>query len=289
MHPRIPETLSLLRNLPPGRVRSRVTLTAAAASAGAAALAAAMVASGPVAGPAAAAARHVVTAGAAGHFRGVSPVVAVAVSGPHVRNPASAGTAHSGPPGRPAQRGGDTHLAARVRPQGRGQPRRAAATQARAARNAPARPARPYRIYDSVNPSAIPAGEAAAVYADGRYCTRPAQVHSLGHALWVDVTGHNYAASVLDVEPGDATPSQAASWAWHRLRAHHHAPVRIYTFRRAWPAVKASIATLPSWMRARVHWWIADPTGVPHMVRGAHATQWYWGTEYDKSLASPGF
>jgi hypothetical protein len=42
-------------------------------------------------------------------------------------------------------------------------------------------------------------------------------------------------------------------------------------------------------MRARIRWWIADPTGTPHIVPGSNATQWYWGTGYDESTALPGF
>jgi hypothetical protein len=53
--------------------------------------------------------------------------------------------------------------------------------------------------------------------------------------------------------------------------------------------VKDNMATLPTWMQSRVRYWIADPTGVPHMVDGANATQWYWGTSYDITTANAGF
>jgi hypothetical protein len=42
-------------------------------------------------------------------------------------------------------------------------------------------------------------------------------------------------------------------------------------------------------MRTQVRWWIADPTGHPHLVPGSQATQWYWGENYDISTAEPGF
>ena len=83
--------------------------------------------------------------------------------------------------------------------------------------------------------------------------------------LWIDITGMDPAASILDVEPGNATPSTAASWAWHRLRAEPNALARIYTMRSEWPTVQAAVATLPSRMRSRIRWWIADPTGYPHL------------------------
>jgi len=56
-----------------------------------------------------------------------------------------------------------------------------------------------------------------------------------------------------------------------------------------WPAVKAAVAKLPAKMRSHVRYWIADPTGYPHLVPGSSATQWYWGTGYDISTATTRF
>ena len=42
-------------------------------------------------------------------------------------------------------------------------------------------------------------------------------------------------------------------------------------------------------MQSKVRYWIADPTGVPHVVAGASATQWYWGNSYDITTANPNF
>jgi hypothetical protein len=161
----------------------------------------------------------------------------------------------------------------------------------RAVRHAAARRlSHPWRMYDSVTPGAIPDRQAAAVYSTGRYFATPGQLGRLGHSIWIDVTGYDYEASALDVEPGDATPSQAAAWAYHRLRAHPHSVARLYTMQSEWGAVKAAVADLlPGWMHARVHYWIADPTGVPHILPGSAATQWYWGQNYDISSANPGF
>jgi hypothetical protein len=144
-------------------------------------------------------------------------------------------------------------------------------------------------IYDSVTPSAIPAGRAAATYATGNYAASPSQVAGHKTVMWIDVTGYDHAASVLDVEPGDATPSMAASWAWHRLKDRPNALARIYTMRSEWPAVKAAVGRLPAKMRSHVRYWIADPTGTPHIVPGSDATQWYWGSSYDISKATPRF
>jgi hypothetical protein len=154
---------------------------------------------------------------------------------------------------------------------------------------APGRPAAPYLIYDSVIPSAIPAHRMVATYATGPYAVSPAQVSGRGPVMWIDVRGTDYGASALDTEPGDATPFVAARWAWHRLSAYPNAIAHIYTMRSEWPAVQAACATLPARMRSHIRWWIADPTGVPHIVPGSDATQWYWGPNYDISTATPRF
>ena len=149
--------------------------------------------------------------------------------------------------------------------------------------------AKPYTLYDSTTPSAIPAGQPAASYTDGSYAASPSQLS--GHSvIWIDTNGSApKTASALDVEPGDATPAQAATWAQARLTANPHGVARIYTMLSEWPATKAAIATLPASMQSHIRWWIADPTGVKHMVPGADATQWYWGSSIDISTASPGF
>uniref|UniRef100_UPI0026398F16 hypothetical protein n=1 Tax=Trebonia sp. TaxID=2767075 RepID=UPI0026398F16 len=90
-------------------------------------------------------------------------------------------------------------------------------------------------------------------------------------------------------EPGDATPWQAAGWIEAKLSADHNTVAIIYTMIDDWQAVKDSVAGLPQWMQARVRYWIADPTGVPHVLPGSNATQWYWGNNYDISTADPGF
>lgn len=146
-----------------------------------------------------------------------------------------------------------------------------------------------YLIYDSTTPSALPRRHAIAVYADGGYVASRRQVAGRRHVLWIDTNGRDPAASALDVEPGDATPSVAARWARSKLYEEPHSLARIYTMRSEWQAVRHSINRLPSSMRLHVRWWIADPTGVPHIVPGSQATQWYWGPRYDISTASPRF
>ena len=151
-----------------------------------------------------------------------------------------------------------------------------------------AKPTRPFLIFDSVTPSAIPAHHVIATYATGGYAVPASQVAGR-QVLWIDTRGTDPAAAALDVEPGDATPSVAAQWAWHKLRSTPGSVARIYTMISEWPAVKAAIGGLPQRMRSHVRYWIADPTGTPHIVPGASATQWYWGKHYDISTAKPGF
>ena len=152
----------------------------------------------------------------------------------------------------------------------------------------PAGPARPYQIYDSVTPSAIPAHHMIATYATGGYAVPAAQVAGR-HVLWIDTRGTDPAAGALDVEPGDATPAMAATWAWHKLHAAAGSVAVIYTMRSEWAAAQAAVSHLPTTMQSHVRWWIADPTGVNHIVPGASATQWYWGHNYDITTAKPGF
>jgi hypothetical protein len=154
---------------------------------------------------------------------------------------------------------------------------------------APAPAPKPYQFYDSVTPQLIPPGHQVATYATGGYAVPASQVAGRGNVLWIDTRGTDPAAQALDVEPGDATPAIAASWAFQKLHGAPGAVARIYTMISEWPAVKAAIATLPPPMQSRVHYWIADPTGYDHVVPGSDATQWYWGKSWDISTALPGF
>ena len=107
--------------------------------------------------------------------------------------------------------------------------------------------------------------------------------------LWIDTNGTDPRAAALDIEPGDATPAGAAAWARAKLTAQPRALARLYTMRSEWPAAQAAVRTLPHRLQTRVRWWIADPTGTPHLVPGAQATQWYWGPRYDITTATPAF
>jgi len=147
----------------------------------------------------------------------------------------------------------------------------------------------PTTIYDSTNPSAIPAGQHVATYSDGAFQAPASSVAGRGNVLWIDTNGTNTHASALDVEPGDATPAGAAHWVNAKLTASPRTDAIVYTFKSDWSSVQHQINNLPTWEQAHVKYWIADPTGTPHNVPGAAATQWYWGTNYDITQATPGF
>jgi hypothetical protein len=149
--------------------------------------------------------------------------------------------------------------------------------------------AKPYLIYDSVDPQAIPAGQVVATYSTGAHPVPASAVAGRRRVIWIDTLGTDPSGSnELDIEPGCASPSQAPGWVRARLTAHPRATAILYSSISEWSEVRADVASLPAWMRARIRWWIADPTGSPHMVPGANATQWYWGPNYDISTALPG-
>ncbi len=156
--------------------------------------------------------------------------------------------------------------------------------------SAPPAPAKPYLIYDSTTPTSIPSQQhVVATYADGPHPVSPSQVNGRDKVMWIDIDGSDTKASVLDVEPGDATPSGAATWAKAKLSGDPNGSAIIYTMLSDWSAVRSAVSALPGHMQSHVHYWIADPTGHPHIVPGSAATQWYWGPSYDISTASPGF
>lgn len=146
-----------------------------------------------------------------------------------------------------------------------------------------------YSIYDSTLPQYIPAKAPAATYVNGPFSAQPGQVRG-HHVLWIDTQGTDPHANAVDTEPGDATPQSAASWAANRLKINHHFTPVIYTMISEWPQVRAAVTqTVPASLRGHVKWWIADPTGTPHIVPGSQATQWSWGKQVDVSLATPQF
>jgi len=151
-------------------------------------------------------------------------------------------------------------------------------------------PSKPYEFYDSVEPQTVPAGAIVGTYSTGARPVPASAVAGRKQVLWIDTLATDPAGSgALDVEPGCATPSQVPGWVSSRLRAHPRSVAIVYMSLSEWAQVKADVASLPAWMQSRIRWWVADPTGVPHLVPGSQATQWYWGSTYDESTAAPDF
>lgn len=227
------------------------------------------------------------TVAAAATVAGLSLTAGPAVGEPDVTGSSAAVAGH--PPA--ASQAGAPAVAGTARPAATA-PASRAGTRPRATSGKSAGPAtaqrtvKPYLIYDSVLPGALPANHVAAVYATGPYAVQESAVRGHGQVLWIDTRGTDPAADVLDIEPGCAPASVAASWTAARLSQYKGTLAVMYTSIAQWSLVKGELAGLPGWMQARIRWWIANPTGYPHLVPGSDATQWYWGNSVDISTAT---
>lgn len=144
---------------------------------------------------------------------------------------------------------------------------------------------------DSVAVSAIPSGtRAVAGYTSGFWPTYSGLVRAFPRAYHVSIAisvAHH--ADCLDVEPGDASPSQSGAWVRADIAAGFKRPC-VYANLATMPAVKASLAGMA---RSQYLLWDADWTFRPHLDAGYDATQWTdhgpQGQNYDESTASYGF
>ena len=119
-------------------------------------------------------------------------------------------------------------------------------------------------MFDSIDPSQIPAGQDAAGYVDGRWRTFTA-LHGPSN-LSVAVFPVDD-ADALDVEPGDATNADAPGWVRRELGRGHWRPC-LYTSVANLPALLAALATA-GLTRGQVRIWTAHYTYAPH--RCTHA------------------
>jgi hypothetical protein len=222
----------------------------------------------------------------------LSAVPTPAKAAPAKAAPAKAAAAKAAPAKAAAAKAAPAKAAVAAKPAARAHATRAAAARRPAAQHKaapPTGPTKPYVVYDSVTPGSLPANQAAAVYADGAYAASSSEMSGHHSVLWIDTNGSDPNANALDVEPGDATPAGSAQWVQAHLSKQPHSVAIIYTMRSDWSAVQDAVAGLPSWEQSHVRYWIADPTGVAHVVPGSSATQWYWGSNYDISTANPNF
>ena len=139
-------------------------------------------------------------------------------------------------------------------------------------------------MYDAVTPSAIPDGAAmVAGYVNGTYANLLALRARFPHALLVgiSVTAEADDGQVLDVETGDATPSEAPGWVVRR-RAAGVDPT-VYCNASTWPSVQAAFTDAHV---AAPHYWIADYDGNPTIPAGAVAKQYASNDNYDTSAVA---
>lgn len=127
--------------------------------------------------------------------------------------------------------------------------------------------------WDSVNPLSIPSdAEAVFWYIDGRVSKWPVgALDRFSTPLKLSITTASHPdADINDCETGDDTPVQSAAWAHDRVSRGKIA--RIYSNLSTWPELLRLCNDIP------VLWFVANPTGVPHILTGATATQYAWSS-----------
>ena len=150
----------------------------------------------------------------------------------------------------------------------------------------------PKTMYDSVNLAMIPPdAQAVAGYVGGSWPTygKLAASFPLAHRLSIAVNAAE-TAECLDVEQGDAQPSDAPAWVERMEKAG------------IWkPCLYANLSTMPLVLsalhqaginRERVRLWVAHYTGTPTLPAGFDACQWTnhaQGRDLDESLVADDF
>ena len=144
-------------------------------------------------------------------------------------------------------------------------------------------------MLDSVSPDKIPPGTPiVAGYVDGRYAWTaadwarfPTSVH-----VRIAVQATTNDGDVLDVEKGDATPTDAPGWVERRRAAKINRPPTVYTSLSNWQTCKDAFAAAKV---AEPNWWIASWDGVANLasVPGAVAKQYQGSmTTVDRSVTN---
>lgn len=138
-------------------------------------------------------------------------------------------------------------------------------------------------LFDSVNWASIPVtAPIVAGYIDGRYKWPAAAWARFPSAIKLKITVFgDKSADIGDCENGDMTVNQEAQWA-HAVAFQNRIPVA-YSDKSDAPLIKALCTSIP------LAQWIADPTGVSHIVPGSVATQWGWFPTFDQSTTIAGW
>lgn len=149
-----------------------------------------------------------------------------------------------------------------------------------------------YVMYDSVDPSQIPASApAVAGYVGGAWPDYSAEVRRWPHAHHLSIAVNaSEDAECLDVENGDATPDEVPAWFDRQERRGVHRPC-LYASISAVPTI-VDVMTKHGVPRSRYRVWAAHYTYEPHIEPGCDATQWTdkaLGRNLDESLCSDTF
>lgn len=148
-------------------------------------------------------------------------------------------------------------------------------------------------FYDSVAASSVPPGaQYAAGYVDGIYQSwyaLAARVPPLTCLLSI-ATGPDTRADVLDVESGDAAPSQVPRWVADQSPRPTWRPI-VYCQLSSWMAVRQACLGAPEPWYWIASWQTAPPVLVPEAWQTAGCVLWQYSNPgpYDLSLAAPGF
>ena len=137
------------------------------------------------------------------------------------------------------------------------------------------------RMYDSVTASNIPTNaQIVAGYIDGRYAWTAADWARFPNArkVHIAVFATTNAGEVLDVEQGDATPTEVPQWVINRR--HAGIDPTIYCSLAMWPMVQAQVK---AWNLPQPHYWIADWNDEFAPITGAVAHQYQNLPQYDLS------
>lgn len=136
-------------------------------------------------------------------------------------------------------------------------------------------------MYDAVTASNIPSSATlVAGYGDGYYQNTAEMRARFPHATVVEiaVSPHHNLGVVLDVENGDASPSQAPGWV--NMRRAAGVDPTVYCNSSTWPAVRSAFQAAGV---AEPHYWIAQYDGNPGIPGGAVAKQYRDVGPYDLS------
>jgi hypothetical protein len=148
----------------------------------------------------------------------------------------------------------------------------------------------PSTMYDAVTVANLPAyAEMVAGYVDGAYANVAELERRFPGARIVTITTGLGEADVIDIESGNAVPSNVPGWV-RRMRSLHRRPI-VYTTPGNWQAV---LEVCHGTDVAPPFWWAAHWTNVSHLEPGSVATQWAspitWPRiGYDISEVAPGF